>query len=75
MRSAFRDLKLSLAKRTLREQQRNHYLEILFVHTRRHRLILKSTDRNKLELAGDQWFLIAIEISGKKRVEPGRSIS
>jgi len=35
-------------------QQRNHYLEILFVHTRRHRSILKFTDRNKLELAGDQ---------------------
>jgi hypothetical protein len=54
MRSAFRDLKLSLARRTLREQLHNHYLEILFVHTRRHESILKTIDSNKLELADNR---------------------
>ena len=54
-----------------REQQRNHYLKILFVHTRRHRSILKTTDRR-----ASRWsvVLVAIGISGKKRVKPGRSI-
>ena len=48
-----------------REQQRDHYLKILFVHTRRHRSILKTTDRIKLEPADDRWFWLLSEFRVK----------